>query len=146
MKESPSPPVPGIAAGITEAMIRELVHRFYDLVRQDPLLGPVFEEAVSDWDVHLDKLCRFWSSVTLMSGRYRGTPMQAHAALPGIRGEHFDRWLELFRETAVATCPSGAAELFVDRAQRIGQSLELGIANHRRQLPGLGDRLIGVTE
>jgi hemoglobin len=42
-------------------------------VRTDALLGPVFNRAIQDWDAHLDKLPAFWSSVTLMTGRYKGT-------------------------------------------------------------------------
>ena len=85
-----------------------LVHSFYARVRADPLLGPVFNRAISDWDAHLDKLCAFWSSVTLMTGRYKGTPMKAHAELPEISSAHFERWLVLFQATAIKTCPPNA--------------------------------------
>ena len=122
---------PGLAVGIDEAMIRTLVHAFYARVRRDDLLGPIFNGKIDDWDEHLEKLCHFWSSVTLMTGRYKGTPMQAHAALPDISGQHFDRWLSLFRTTARELCPPDAAELFIDRAERIAQSLETGIALYR---------------
>ena len=80
-----------------------------------------------------------------MTGRYKGTPMQVHAAIADISGELFDRWLALFRETSMSTCPPAAADLFCDRAQRIAQSLELGIAVHRRQMLGVGERLRSAT-
>ncbi len=124
----PHPNAPGVEAGVTEPMIRDLVHRFYARVRQDAMLGPIFNATVADWDAHLNKLCGFWSSVTLMTGRYKGTPMQVHAGLPGLSAEHFDRRLELFRRTAGEVCPSAPARLFIDRAERIAQSLELGMA------------------
>ncbi len=122
---------PGVPVGVTEPMIRTLVHAFYARVRKDALLGPIFNGAIDDWDTHLDKLCAFWSSVVLMSGRYKGTPMQAHVALPDITGRHFERWLMLFAETARLHCPPDAAALFIDRANRIAQSLQLGIGIHR---------------
>jgi len=122
---------PGHAVGIDEEMIRTLVHTFYARVRRDALLGPIFNAKIADWDEHLEKLCSFWSSVTLMSGLYKGTPMQAHAALPEIKSRHFDHWLSLFRATARETCPPAAADLFIDRAERIAQSLEMGIALYR---------------
>ena len=131
MARDPHPNAPGVAAGITEPMIRTLVVTFYDRVRADPLLGAVFNRVMDDWDAHLDKLCNFWSSVTLMTGRYKGTPMQAHAALPDITPAHFERWLALFQLTATRTCPPEAAEVFVDRANRIAESLQMGIAIHR---------------
>jgi hemoglobin len=95
MTREPHPKAPGVDAGITEAVIRSLVHVFYARVRSDPLLGPVFSTRVEDWPSHLEKLCAFWSSVMLMTGRYKGTPMKAHAELPEIAPKHFRRWLEL---------------------------------------------------
>jgi hemoglobin len=97
----------------------------------DALLGPVFSRAIEDWDAHLDKLCAFWSSVTLMTGRYKGTPMKAHAELPEITPAHFECWLALFHDAAIKTCSPDAAQIFVDRAHRIAESLQLGIALHR---------------
>jgi hemoglobin len=141
MSHHPRPGAPGPQVGIDEAVIRDLVHAFYERVRDDPMLGPIFNAAVSNWDEHLEKLCDFWSSVTLMSGRYKGTPMSAHAALPDLNGAHFDRWLELFKATAHERCLPDAASLFIDRAQRIAQSLELGVALHRGQMLQIGERL-----
>ena len=36
------------AEGLDEAMVRRVVHRFYDLVRADPLIGPVFHARIAD--------------------------------------------------------------------------------------------------
>ena len=124
---------PGVAVGVTETMIHDLVHAFYSKARSDALLGPVFEDVVDNWDAHLAKLCDFWSSVTLMTGRFHGTPMAAHAALKGLGPAHFARWLELFRQTADEVCPPAAAGLFAMLAERIGRSLQMGIAVMRGQ-------------
>ena len=137
------PKAPGIAAGVTEDVIHKLVHGFYARVRADEVLGPIFNSAIEDWDHHLEKLCAFWSSVTLMTGRFKGSPMRVHAELPGISSTHFDRWLAIFRETARELCTPDAAALFIDRAERIAQSLELGISVHRGQFVGHGERLVG---
>ncbi len=116
--------------GITEALIERLVHAFYARIRNDDMLGPIFAARVTDWDLHLKKMCAFWSSVALMSGRYSGQPMQAHLPLPVDRS-HFDRWLAIFEETATELCtPAGAAH-FIERARRIAESLRMGIAFHR---------------
>lgn len=112
--------------GITEEMIGELVTRFYGRVREDALLGPVFA-IVQNWDEHLAKLTDFWSSVVLMSGRYRGSPMRAHLPL-SLSGDHFDRWLDLFEQTAREICPPAAAALFIDKARRIADSFEMASA------------------
>ncbi len=60
---------------ITEPAIATLVRRFCGKARLDPTLGPVFEDTVDDWNEHLDKLCDFWSSVMLTTGRYKSNPM-----------------------------------------------------------------------
>jgi hemoglobin len=112
--------------GITEEMIGELVTRFYGRVREDALLGPVFA-IVQNWDEHLAKLRDFWSSVMLMSGRYHGSPMRAHMPLT-LAGDHFDRWLDLFEQTAREVCPPPAAALFIDKARRIADSFEMASA------------------
>ena len=108
-------------------MIERLVHAFYANVRTDELLGPIFEARVRDWEAHLQRMCAFWSSVALMTGRYHGTPMAKHLPLP-VDAEHFDRWLALFEHTAREVCPPEAEQHFVERAHRIAESLELGIA------------------
>ena len=126
--------------GIDEPMIERLVRTFYGAVRTDPLVGPVFAERIIDWEPHIQRMCEFWSSVALMSGRYHGQPMVKHMPLP-VDGRHFDRWLELFERTAREVCPPAAAEHFIERAQRIAQSLEMGIAAGLGILLGRGQRL-----
>jgi len=116
-----------IRTGIDDAMIDRLVRSFYGRARHDPLIGPIFEDKVHDWEAHFERMGAFWSSVALMSGRYHGQPMRAHLPLP-IDTPHFDRWLEIFAATARDVCPPAAAAHFLERAHRIADSLELAIA------------------
>ncbi len=113
--------------GIDDPMIERLVRRFYEKIRADALLGSIFETRIRDWGSHLARMCDFWSSVALMTGRYHGTPMAKHLPLP-VEAEHFDRWIALFEETARGVCPPKAAEHVIERARRIAESLEIGIA------------------
>lgn len=129
--------------GIDDAMIERLVRHFYQRIRADDLLGPVFAARIADWEPHLARMCTFWSSISLMSGRYTGSPMQKHLPLP-IEAEHFDRWLALFRESAQAVCTPAAAEYFQERAARIAQSLEMGMANAHGVLLAKGQRFVRV--
>ena len=126
---------PGVVAAVDETMIQRLVHAFYAKVRQDPMLGPIFEREVADWDEHLAKLCDFWSSVLLTSGRFKGQPMAVHNRLPDITPAHFVAWLRLFHDTAGEVCPPEAAALFRAKADLIGESLQLGISVSRGELP-----------
>src|SRR4051812_352820 len=95
---------------VTEEAIHTLVHAFYDKIRTDPALGPIFNGAIPEgaWPAHLAKMCDFWSSVTLMTGRFKGSPMQAHVRLGGLRPTHFARWLHLFEATAREVCTPAA--------------------------------------
>ena len=125
--------------GITEAIIERLVHRFYEKVRGDQMLGPIFEARISNWEPHLAQMCAFWSSVALMSGRYHGAPMPKHLPLP-VDASHFDRWLALFEATAKEVCPPAAQAYVLERARRIAASLELGVAGANGVLLGVGAR------
>ena len=127
--------------GIDEAMIERLVRAFYARIREDEILGPVFASRIKDWEPHLKRMCDFWSSVVLLTGRYSGQPMRMHAPLP-VDARHFDHWLKLFRETAEATCPRDAAAHFVYRAKKIAESLELGIAGSRGVMLKRGERYL----
>ena len=106
--------------------IESLVDRFYDRVQADPVLGPIFNPAVDDWDDHKRRLVAFWSSITLRSGSYRGNPMAAHRPHP-IRIEHFDYWLALWRDTAEDVLSPAQARIFCDHAARIARSLQYGL-------------------
>lgn len=119
-------PQPDRATPLDQAQIATLVDRFYDRVRGDALLGPVFDAAIHDWDAHKRTLVSFWSTVVLRTGTYRGNPMAAHRAHP-IRAEHFDRWLALWCDTAGAIMPPLHAALLCDHAMRIGRSLRHGL-------------------
>jgi hemoglobin len=135
----PDPVADAIALGVDEAMIERLVRHFYGQIRRDPVLAPIFEARIADWEPHLARMCAFWSSIMLRTGRYHGQPMPAHARLP-IDASHFDRWLALFGASARAVC-GAAADMFIERARRIGQSLELGVGMTRGLLLRTDERL-----
>lgn len=127
--------------GIDEAMIERLVRSFYDRIRADSVLGPVFDARIDDWELHLRRMCAFWSSVVLLTGRFQGQPMAKHATLP-VDARHFDRWLALFIPTAREVCPPAAADHFIERAERIARSLEYGLAVHHGALLKGGERFV----
>lgn len=114
---------------LNEQELTDLVGWFYARVRRDPLLGPVFDAAVHDWNAHLHRLVAFWSSVVNGSGRYRGNPMQAHARHAGqIAPEMFDRWLALWRETTRDVLDPARATVMQQRAARMAVALRRAIA------------------
>ena len=130
--------IPALPQDVSEPLVERIVHSFYALIRQDSVLGPIFEERIGDgWDAHLTTMVDFWSSLTLMSGRYGGKPHVAHFGL-GLTTEHFERWLALFEEVVDTHCTGPAAALFIGRARRVADSLQIGlnIGDKALHLPG----------
>ncbi|WP_324749422.1 group III truncated hemoglobin [Sphingomonas sp. LY54] len=127
------------AAAITEEGLQALVDAFYAKVRQDPLIGPIFNGAIDDWPEHLERLQAFWSSVMLGSGRYKGRPLPAHIKHgDSITPDMFHRWLALWRETTLELLSGPAAAAMQEKAMRIAESLQMGIAFHKDPSGGLG--------
>ena len=107
--------------------IHALVHSFYDRVREDETIGPVFAARIDDWPWHLDRMVLFWRSVLRGEALYmpheRGGPPLLHMQIDELEHAHFDRWLELFAHTAQRVFPPEAAEVVVQRARQIGRVL-----------------------
>ncbi|MEC5128781.1 group III truncated hemoglobin [Verrucomicrobiales bacterium BCK34] len=85
------------------AELEELVADFYSKVREDPLIGPVFDEVAKvDWSSHIPKIVDFWETVLFRTGSYKGSPLHPHLSLSKMTEmsrERFQRWVELFFET-----------------------------------------------
>ena len=112
---------------IDEAGIEMLVRHFYALAAVDPLLGPVFQAAINDWEAHIPRICAFWSSTMLGSGRYKGNPFGLHMALE-LEPAMFERWLALWSESATAIFAPEPAAAFVAKAKLIADSMVLGLS------------------
>ena len=113
---------------VSEQQIRQLVDLFYEKVRADPDLGPIFERVIRDeWGAHLQKMYDFWSSVMLTTGRYKGQPVVIHKRVEGLEIELFDRWLALFGESCAEVLDDETAGFFWRKAVRIAESLKLAL-------------------
>jgi hemoglobin len=112
---------------LDRASITTLVHEFYDDVRADPVLGPVFDKAIGDrWDAHLARMVEFWSTVMLDTRSFQGNVFGTHMALAGIETDHFRRWLALFQATTARLFEPRVAHEFQLVGQRIAASLQYG--------------------
>jgi hemoglobin len=85
------------------ADIERLVNTFYDKIRDDELLGFIFDDVAKiDWAAHLPKMYAFWETVIFRSAGYTGNPLAVHARLVPLTAmgrPQFDRWLEIFTAT-----------------------------------------------
>ena len=108
---------------ITEASLHELVDSFSARVRKDPLIGPLFNEAVDDWPRHLDELQAFWSSAMLGDG-YRGRALPADIQYGDRIGlSELARWLALWKEAAEELFDRPVAQALQEKAGTVAESL-----------------------
>ena len=79
--------------------IQLLVNTFYDRIRKNEILGPIFDGIIQNkWPEHLEKMYRFWQTVLLEEHTYFGSPFPPHAKMP-VNKTHFDQWVGLFSMT-----------------------------------------------
>jgi hemoglobin len=114
-----------------EADVRQLVDAFYARIQQDALLSPIFSDVAQvDWAQHLPKMYAFWNQLILGISGYAGAPFAAHVSLPVTR-EHFERWLQLFREAVDAHFAGPGAARAKNAAASIAHTfaLRMGLAD-----------------
>ena len=76
--------------------IQKMVNTFYDKIKEDELLGPIFNERIQDhWTMHLETMYKFWGNLLFGNNTYHGRPFPPHATLP-INQEHFEQWVKVF--------------------------------------------------
>ena len=107
-----------------------LVDEFYQRIRKDDLLSPVFTFHVKDYAQHLKLMYDFWENVIFYSGNYAGNPMSAHIKVHSetpLQIQHFVRWNMLFNETVDALFTGKNAELVKQKANSISAIIQLKI-------------------
>jgi hemoglobin len=115
----------------TEADIKLMVDTFYEKVNLDDKLSPIFNDISKvDWEEHLPKMYRFWSSLIFVSGKYKGNPFAAHIPLP-INGRHFERWIELFTSNIDEHFKGEVADYTKLRAKSIAHIFETKLSHIR---------------
>ena len=122
-----------ISSEIGHTTVAAVVDRFYNRVNLHPTLQGPFA-VVHDWPLHKQHLTHFWW-VSLGGERYMDYQYQVpgkHAAA-GFTPELLAPWLDLFRTTVREHVEAALADEWIERAERIGQSLQLLHAYAREQ-------------
>ncbi len=102
--------------------IIEIVDRFYARVREDDLIGPIFNDVAQvNWETHTQKIYDFWEMLLFGSEDYKGRPFPPHIPL-GLKPEHFQRWLQLFFSTVDDSFEGQKADEIKMRALNIGRN------------------------
>lgn len=111
--------------------VKLLVDTFYDKIREDQLLAPIFNERIQDrWPEHLNKMYSFWQTILLGEHTYYGSPFVPHANLP-VEHHHFEQWMALFTETLEELFVGAKAEEARWRAGKMAEMFEYKIKSIR---------------
>ena len=130
--------------------VARLVNVFYDRVRDDDILGPIFDDiAHVDWATHLPRMYDFWESVLFARATFKGTPLLVHRALDRrtpLTTAAFDRWIALFQSTVDDLFSGPMAEHAKNCAVRIAATMEHHISPRSIDASSLIDRKeLGAT-
>lgn len=113
---------------LTEDSLRSLVCAFYEKLRRDAELSAIFTAAIGDdWQAHMRRMCDFWATAMRVSRRYHGDMLATHRRLGQLRPELFQRWLELFEQTADEHFTAEPAAALRDRARKTARNLQLAL-------------------
>jgi hemoglobin len=116
--------------------ISNLLRHFYADVRQDALIGPIFEAQIKDWKRHLEIITTFWETLTGGPRTYARPMPVKHLALQ-LKQEHFERWLFLWQANCRAQLPTEPAREMIDLAHHIAHKLRLILGVSSNSAPHL---------
>jgi hemoglobin len=122
----------------SRADIDALMVSFYAKAMTDPVIGHFFTEVVQlDLEHHLPVIGDFWETALFGSGAYRKhgrSPLEVHAALDArspLRGDHFERWLQLFTACVDESFEGMYAGFAKQRGQAIARRMLDFVASRR---------------
>jgi hemoglobin len=114
--------------------IEILVDCFYQQVREDELLGPVFQKIIpteEEWGQHLETMNKLWKTVLYSKSAYRGNPFPRHIDLE-IGSKHFDRWLVLFGQTVDNNFSGNQADGIKKRSRIMRELVEARLFDYKK--------------
>lgn len=116
--------------------VSDIVRGFYAAVREDEILGPVFDSAISEWEEHLEKLTDFWMMQLFGGKAYNGNPIVKHQAVDRQTGGqispfHFGIWLNLWFATIDRGFIGENAELLKHRARKMQTPIMIAVYEGR---------------
>lgn len=108
--------------------IKTLIDAFYEKVRQDEVIGYIFNDVAKvDWPHHLPIMYDFWEMVLFGKGPYKGDPMTKHIQLnqkTKLYSTHFTTWKKLFLDTITENFEGVKADEAKMRAGNIASLME----------------------
>jgi hemoglobin len=115
----------------TSEDVQLLINSFYDTVRQDDLIGYIFNDIIgADWSHHLPVMYRFWESVLFSKPGYSGNPIGVHIGVDKripLQKAHFDRWLLHWNATVDALFAGETADQAKNRAMLMANLINIKV-------------------
>ncbi len=113
---------------INEESIAKLMEIFYEKIRKDKDLSPIFNASVGtsdeEWKAHKAKIGNFWQGMLLGTGDYNGQPLKKHLDLPPFAQEFFTIWLGLFEESLSVLYNEEMKNVILQRANMIASHFQ----------------------
>lgn len=121
-----------------EKDVNLLVRTFYQKVREDELLGPIFNGTITDWESHFVHLTNFWMTNLFFRKKYHGDPMQKHIEVDQgphgtINEMHFGVWLNLWYQTLDELFEGEVTQMAKKRARNMGTFIHLKVFEARNK-------------
>lgn len=113
-----------------------LINTFYGAIRQEKVLGPIFNKVIDNWDDHLTLLADFWETNLFFVSKYKGNPAQVHRRVDQEEGgtitqDHFFRWITLWTQTTDHLFEGERANMAKQRARKMSTHLYIHIFSAR---------------
>ncbi|WP_394749272.1 group III truncated hemoglobin [Spongiimicrobium salis] len=120
----------------TRKDVYRLVVMFYGKIREDDLLGPIFNTHIKDWEAHFELLTDFWESNLFFVKKYSGNPLLKHQEVDAsenytLEQLHFGRWLNLWFQTINDLYHGEKATIAKNRARNMSTFFYLSIFKAR---------------
>ena len=122
----------------SRADISALVNTFYSKIREDEMLGPIFNKHIPEdkWPEHLSKLTNFWESNLFDVRKFKGNPSAKHINVDKNLGHtidqaHFGRWINLWVETLNELFEGEIATKAKDQARKMASGQFITIWQNR---------------
>ena len=120
----------------TQADVMLLINTFYDKVKKDDTIGPIFKEIIGDdWSHHLPTMYKFWDMVLLSKPGYEGYPTKKHTEIDRripLQKEHFDRWIALWDETIDHLFTGNVAMQAKEKAKLMSNLISVKVEDSRQ--------------
>ena len=120
----------------TREDVHFLVSEFYHNVRGDEEIGYFFNNSITNWEEHINKLTDFWESNLFFINKYSGNPRQAHIDVDAnnqhkIENRHFGIWLNHWFNTINELYEGPIAERAKNNARKMSTHLYMHIFQSR---------------